>query len=191
MTWASIKIGKGGLIPRFDIANDGTMVCATDSFGGYVWSSSKDQWVQLLTSSAMPLSVTSDFLAGIDSDATGGFDDIIVDHSNSNSIWIMYHGKLYHSTNKGATFTLVTGWTAQPAGLTSDVNPMKQQGPYSNIDPNNSNILYFSTSAQGLYRSTDGGTSFSRVTDVGTALPSGKLTFATTISTCTNSVDSI
>lgn len=169
-TWKPLKLGNGGLIIRLDIADDGTMVCSTDSFGSYLWSASQNQWVQLFKATALPASVLAELLNGNTGSLTSGPDDIIIDHSNSNNIWLHYRGNIFKSTDKGATF-LATGFVTQFANLSSNSGSGKEFQPYCAIDPNNSSVGYFSTSATGLFRTIDGGTTFSQVTALSAALP--------------------
>jgi hypothetical protein len=165
--FAPVKIGNGGIIIRFDIADDGTMVAGTDSYGCYVWATpTTNQWNQQLTDA----SLGSAGLIDLTQPAGNGCDDIAVDHSNGSIIWTMYGGNLYKSTNKGASYS-TTGFTATPTVLSSDGSSAKQASPYTAIDPANSNIVFVSTSLQGLFRTTNGGTSFSSMTALSGGLP--------------------
>lgn len=144
--WQALKLGNGGLITHIDLASDGTMVGTTDSFGAYVWPPGSNAWVQLLNTSA---------ISGLPQDCTGA-DDIKIDPSNSANIWLSYAGTFYKSTNRGTTFTALSGYTV--AALNSaNGSPAKVFGPYIAIDPNNGNIVYISTPAQGVQVTLDGG----------------------------------
>jgi len=158
--WQRLKLGNGGIVTRLDIAHDGTMVNSTDSFGCYIWSVTQNQWVQLLNVSAMPIGT------GPSGD---GCDEIRIDPANTSNIWMLWNGNLYKSTNKGASFSAVSSYPTQPANST-DGSPTKSFGPYGAIDPNNSNVLYFSTTSRGLYFTNDG-TTFSQVTASSAGLP--------------------
>src|SRR5258708_5177359 len=97
--WQRLKLGNGGVITRLDIARDGTMVSSTDSFGCYIWSVAQNQWVQLLTVSAMPVGTAP---------SGDGCDEIRIDPTNTSNIWMLWNGNLYKSTNKAASFTTVS-----------------------------------------------------------------------------------
>ena len=94
----------------------------------------------------------------------GGCDDIKIDPSNSSNIWLSYGGNIYKSTNRGTTFTKLTGYTV-PTLNANNGSPAKAYGPYIAIDPNNSNIVYVSTPAQGVQRTLDGGSNWTTVPD--------------------------
>ena len=69
---------------------------------------------------------------------------------------------LYKSTDMGATFTKVfpTSGTIYVAG--NKVEDRWKGEPIA-VDPYNSNVVYFGTQQDGLYRSTNGGTSWTKV----------------------------
>jgi hypothetical protein len=159
--WQRLKLGNGGITTNIDIATDGTMVTSTDSFGCYIWSTSQNQWVQLLNANTMPTP-----------DASGsGCSDIRIEHGNSSNIWFLWNGNLYKSTNKGVTFTAVSAFSTELGANPNNGSPTKAYGPYIAIDPNNSSIIYASTTNQGLRFTNDGGSTFSQVTSVFAGLP--------------------
>lgn len=154
--WAPVKIGNGGVLVRFSIAADGTMVTATDSYGCYVWATPiANQWNQQLTDTSLGSAGRIDTTQPTGS----GCDDIAVDPANSSNIWTTFAGNIYKSTTKGQAYS-TTGFVTQPVILTTVTNPMKNFGPRTAVDPVNSTIAYFGTSAQGVFRTTDGGTTF-------------------------------
>lgn len=138
------------------------MVCGTDSFGAYIWSATRNQWTQLLTTSVLSGTTPADLLSA-------GCDDIKIDPSNSSNIWMLTNGQLYKSTNKAVSFSLNASYPLQTA-YASGGSPTKAFGPYLAIDPNNSSVVYASSTSNGLWVTNDGAT-FSQVVAVSTALP--------------------
>lgn len=163
--WRQIRIGNGGLIIQGDAHSDGTKVVTTDSFGGYVWDATANQWQQLLNASRMPNGTTNQI--------GDGFGAIVIDPSNSSNIYLQWQGNVYQSSNKGATITYSGDWPNQTTNFIPDSNvvPAKSWNPYMAVDPANSNIVYSSTASQGLFRTTNGGTNWTVVTGVFSALP--------------------
>ena len=48
-----MKMAGGGYVTGIDIADDGTIVCRTDTFGAYLWSPATGEWEQLIKHRAM------------------------------------------------------------------------------------------------------------------------------------------
>ncbi len=88
---------------------------------------------------------------------TGNVDNITIDPSNDNIIYVSNEAVLYKSTDKGITFKSV--YTA-PTGITS-----------ISVHSTNSNFVYITTSGNsgGVFKSTDGAITFSSFS---TGLPS-------------------
>src|SRR6516165_5224389 len=51
-TWQALPIGAGGFLTGLSIAQDGTMVVRTDTYGAYIWNGT--EWQQLITATSMP-----------------------------------------------------------------------------------------------------------------------------------------
>ncbi len=94
------------------------------------------------------------------SDALGGQDAMNLVRPGGETLWVAGHMVLAKSVDGGKTWSDV-----RPAGLPGfDVHGFAS-------DPRNSRTLYAAIAGTGLYRSTDGGNSFSVVsTDVGPAV---------------------
>src|SRR5215210_3886553 len=94
--WEVLKIGGGGVLSSIDVAPDGTMVVRTDTYGAYIWSGS--EWEQLVTSTSMP-------------DATAraanqeGVYEIQIAASNSSTMYMMYLGEVFKTTDRGTTWS--------------------------------------------------------------------------------------
>ena len=94
------------------------------------------------------------------SDALGGQDAMNLVRPGGQTLWVAGHMVLAKSIDSGKTWSDV-----RPTGLPGlDVHGFA-------ADPRNSRTLYAAIAGKGLYRSTDGGNSFSEVsTDVGPAV---------------------
>ena len=55
--WHTLKIGAGGYISGLDIAQDGTKVIRTNTYGGDIWNGT--MWQQLITSASLPADLSS------------------------------------------------------------------------------------------------------------------------------------
>jgi photosystem II stability/assembly factor-like uncharacterized protein len=168
--WQVLKVGSGGYVRGLNIAPDGTTVVRTDTNGAYLLNGSA--WVKLVTASSMPAA----FIAQNPVNAGQGVYEIQIAPSNSSIMYMIFDGYVFKSANKGTTWTQ----TAFPAVLTT---PPSSPAPYANanadqgtnhaqygprmaIDPHNPNIVYFGTSDNNLYVTTNGGTSWSAVTGI-------------------------
>ena len=156
--WQPINIGAGGYLTGMDIAPDDTMVVRTDTYGAYLWNGA--QWQQLVTASSMP----TGFVAPGNNQ---GVYEIQIAPSNSNIMYMMYEGDVLKSTNKGATWTETS--FAQVAANPNDFYRM--DGQKMAVDPDNPNIVYVGTPQNGLFVTTDGGSTWNSVSAVPGSLP--------------------
>lgn len=155
-TFYPLKLGGGGFITGYDMHTDGTFVCRTDVYGAYIWNASTLKWEQLVTDARMPDSdVHVDFYAGVF--------EIAIAPSNSSVIYMAYLGYVYKSTNKGQNFVR-TGFT-KIADMAPNGVSQRLRSKIA-IDPLDANVVYFGTTSDGLFRTLDGGTSWSVLTDV-------------------------
>ena len=153
-TWQPVNIGAGGYLTGLDVAPDGTMVVRTDTYGAYLWNGS--QWQQLVTSSSMPSAFVTPNL-----DDQGVY-EIQIAPSNSNIMYMMFDGDVFKTTNKGTTWTETS--FAQVSTNIGDI--YRGWGQKMAIDPNDPNIVYAGTPLNGLFVTTNGGTSWQSVNGV-------------------------
>ena len=156
-TWKTLRIGGGGYVTGLDLAPDGTFVVRTDTFGGYIWDEDLKEWRQLVVESSMPPPYNS-------VDHHGGIYEIVVAASNSRILYMAYSGGVFRSTDKGLTWT-ETGF---PVVSNMDANEGIQRGhgQKAAVDPVNPDHVLIGTPQNGLWRSTDAGARFLRVSDV-------------------------
>src|SRR6516165_797621 len=120
-TWQALPIGAGGFLTGLSIAQDGTMVIRTDTYGAYIWNGT--EWQQLVTATSMPAAFVTPNL-----DNQGVY-EIAVAPSNSNILYMMFDGNIFQSSNKGTTWTQtsfaqVTGDNANDANYKLDGQKM-------------------------------------------------------------------
>jgi hypothetical protein len=153
-TWEPLKVGAGGFVDGIDIAPDGSLVARTDTYGAYIWNGS--QWQQLVTSTSMPA-------AFVTPNNGQGVYEIQIAPSNTNDLYMMYDGYVFKSTNKG------TAWTQTNFSQVAE-NPNDQSSSFYGqkmaVDPNNPNVVYAGTPQNGLFVTTDGGTTWSNVSAI-------------------------
>lgn len=112
-----------------------------------------------------------------------GIDAVALDPQDANKVyaatgmytnsWDPNNGAIIRSSDKGATWTV----TDLPFKVGGNM-PGRGMGERLAVDPNNSKIIYFGArSGNGLWKSTDGGVTFSKVssfTNTGTFIPDPK-----------------
>jgi hypothetical protein len=151
--WDYAKIGGGGFITGGQVAADGTKFFRTDTSGGYLYDDATGRLSQIVPRN-LPAGVNV-FLNG-----TGVYEAMIAP-SNSQHLMAAYNDALYGSTDGGDTFTLLkSGFT-----FDSNSNAMRTYERHGQIDPQNPSHILFGDQV-GLYRSTDGGTTWNLASGV-------------------------
>ncbi|KAI5866029.1 glycoside hydrolase family 74 protein [Durotheca rogersii] len=171
-TWQNVKIGGGGgFVPGivFHPTAKGVAYARTDIGGLYRLNANDDSWTPV-----------TDTIADHDNWHNWGIDAVALDPQNPNAVyaavgmytndWDPKPGSIIRSSDKGATW--------QVADLPFKIGgnmPGRGMGERLAVDPANPKILYFGArSGNGLWKSTDGGASFSKVSSfgaVGTFIP--------------------
>jgi hypothetical protein len=162
--WQDLKVGGGGYVRGLIMHSDGTMVGRTDTAGAYLWNGSA--WVQLVTSTSLPAAVLAENpdSPGGDGGYAQGVYEVAIAPSNSSIMYMSFGGYVFKTTNKGTTWTQ-TALPYNEAGMNPN-DSYAQIGQKMAVDPNNSNIVYLGTENNGLYVTTNGGTSWSLVSGV-------------------------
>ena len=164
-TWQTLEVGGGGYVRGLDVAPDGTMVGRTDTNGAYLWDASTSSWVQLVTASSMPAA----FIAADPAASGTGVFEIQIADSNTQILYMIFDGYMFKSTNQGTTWTQQTSFNGG-AQISADANDSYGQlGQKMAIDPNNPNIVYAGSEGQGMFVTTNGGTTWTSVS----AIPAG------------------
>ena len=159
-TWRNVEIVGGGYIPAviFNPSEQNLIYARTDIGGAYRWNQATQRWIPLLDA----ISFDDWNLTGVDSLATDPVSTnrlYILAGTYTNS-WANQNGAILRSTDKGATFQR----TMLPFKSGGNM-PGRNMGERLVVDPNLNSTLYLGTrNGNGLWRSTDFGVTWNRVT---------------------------
>ncbi|KAK1186353.1 xyloglucanase [Streptomyces sp. NBS 14/10] len=159
-TWKNVRVDGGGFVPGiiFNRKEKNLAYARTDIGGAYRWDQSGKQWVPLLD--------------WVDWDRWGwsGVASLASDPVEPNKLyaavgtytnsWDPTNGAILRSSDRGATWQTTT----LPFKVGGNM-PGRGMGERLAIDPNKNSVLYFGApSGNGLWRSTDSGATWSKVT---------------------------
>lgn len=157
-TWDSLAIGGGGFVSAVvpSKTEQGLIYARTDVGGAYRWDKTSERWIAL-----------TDWVSD---EQTGflGVESLALDPQNSAKVYMLvgisyFNGgktAILRSNDYGKTFA-VTDVTSQ---FKAHGNGMgRQNGEKLQVDPVNSNIIYAGTRANGLFKSSDSGATWSRL----------------------------
>lgn len=167
--WKPVAIGGGGFITGLSADRTGaTRVARADVYGAYLWLADRNRWTQLVTASSMPADLH------FQNAANDGVFEVVVAPSNPERIFMAFKGRVLRSDDRGVRFVKTA-----PLGSTAvefDPNsPYRDSGPFMAVDPANADLVLFATPAGGVWRSTDAGAHWQRVTlPAGRAPPTGQ-----------------
>ncbi|HTF82586.1 MAG TPA: hypothetical protein VL947_12705, partial [Cytophagales bacterium] len=158
-SWSSMAIGGGGFVSALVTSKteQGLMYARTDVGGAYRWDAATSTWIPL-----------TDWVS---EDETGylGVESIALDPQSSSTVYMLVgidyfnSGKtaILKSTDYGNTFAV----TEVTSLFKAHGNGMgRQTGEKLQVDPNNSNILFCGSRRNGLFKSSNAGASWSKVT---------------------------
>lgn len=157
-TWDNLAIGGGGFVSAVipSKTEQGMVYARTDVGGAYRWDKTSARWVSLLD--------------WVSEDEVGylGTESLAVDPKNAAKVYILA-GISYF--NNGKTAILRSSDYGKTFAITDVSNQFKahgngmgrQNGEKLVVDPGSSNILYAGTRWNGLFKSTDSGASWSRL----------------------------
>lgn len=155
-TYGNVALGGGGFVTGIiSHKTSGDVYCRTDVGGAYRWDAANSKWIPLLDWNSE------------DQVSYQGVEALALDPQNANNLYILAgtdyfnNGKtaILKSTDKGNTFTEVvvtSQFKAHGNGLG------RSNGERLAVDPNNSNILFCGTRSNGLWKSTNGGSSWTQ-----------------------------
>ncbi|HEX6426617.1 MAG TPA: secretion protein, partial [Niastella sp.] len=155
--WKNVKIGAGGFVSGlvFNPAQSNQLYARTDVGGAYRWDAATTSWTPL-----------TDFL-GQDDENYSGVISLATDPNDVNRVYMatgLYtqswagNGAVFSSTDKGNT------WTKHDLTFKLGGNEDgRNSGERLAVDPNKGNILFLGSSKNGLWQSTDHGSSWSQV----------------------------
>lgn len=173
--WRTLPVGAGGFNQGLSIGTDDTLMVRTDTYGAYRWdpagispTGTTGTWTQLITALSMP----SDYVNGAVGQASQGCYEIQMCYSTPSVVYMMFgdvdatnsgNSTVFKSINSGNTWTR-TGFTSIPGSNAppNDGN-WKHHGPKICIKPSDPTHLFVGTQGSGLFKSTDGGATWSLV----------------------------
>ncbi|MEV4756388.1 cellulose binding domain-containing protein [Micromonospora sp. NPDC049559] len=160
-SWKNVRIDGGGFVPGivFNPTERNLIYARTDIGGAYRWEQSSQSWTPLFD------------WVGWDRWGWNGVLSIATDPVQTNRVyaavgmytnsWDPNNGAILRSTDKGAN------WQATPLPFKVGGNmPGRGQGERLAVDPNRNSVLYFGAEdGNGLWRSTDYGVTWAKVTN--------------------------
>ena len=157
--WSNVAIGGGGFVSSIITSKEqpDLMYARTDVGGAYRYDRANSKWIPLMD------------WASDQQQGAFGVESIAIDPKNPATVYMLTgisyfnSGKSYilKSTDYGANFS-ITEVTTQ---FKVHGNGMgRQNGEKLQVDPNNSSIIYCGTRWNGLFRSSNGGSSWNRLT---------------------------
>lgn len=162
--WEPMKIGGGGWVVGMDIhpTATGPKYVRTDVSGAYRWEPSSSSWKQIVTAESLPREyVAYGKYTGVDS---------LVSAPNGPDIaYMAYAGQIFRSTNRGEQW-LPTSFAANSVAMEPNGHG-RQEGERLAVDPQNSNIVYFGSVGDGLWRTKDAGITWERIESIPKGLP--------------------
>ena len=174
--WKTLPVGGGGYVTGVKIhptvAN--VVYCRTDVGGVYRWEASTETWTQLFTVDRMPPSIiNASNVDGTEQQGNGtgrkqtlSVGAIALDPQNADILYVAAGntkredgtGYFLKSTDRGENFVqlpLSVGVFGNRAERTI--------GPRMAVDPQNSDVVYYGSNAEGVWRSFDGGDNWSQI----------------------------
>ena len=159
---STLKTGAGGWITGLDIHPSGSPILIKSDVGGaYRYEVEADNWKQIVTSSSIPES-------DVDWKNYSGVQSIVSAPSNNNIAYIAYYNTIYRSTDQGENWTR-TNFPLIDMEANDDAS--KLGGERLAVDPINSDIVYYGSVEDGLWK-TENGNNWTKVED----LPDGTAT---------------
>lgn len=161
--WKPLRIGAGGFITGLDIVKDGLLVVRTDTYGGYRWDEPSGVWEPLIKASNMPRPFYHDRYSG-------GIFEVAISPSDSLIVYMAYAGFVFRSDD-GARSWSKTAFGPVPM----DANESQRFGRRMAVAPMDPDYLLVGTQKSGMWRTQDGGKSFTKVASIpdSKALPNG------------------
>lgn len=164
--WKSVQIKGGGFVSGliYSKADPKLLYARTDIGGAYRCEPTTKTWTPITD--------------GFTNDNDMGIWSLAPDPTNANKVYLatgLYsaswgtNGSVYMSNDKGANWTKISSLAFKLGGN----DPGRGMGEFMAVDPNRSNILFLGSKKEGLYKSTDSGVTWTKVT----SLSSSYITF--------------
>ena len=171
--WKPVRLGAGGFVTGFVThpLDANVRYCRTDVGNAYRWDAAQSLWIPMKVyhadGSGVPASATT-------APSPGGVSSIAVDPSNTNIVYMAFPTPHSNDVGGGTNLNIYKSVDGGKNFIASNLNiagypngNWRTYGERLLIDPNNSNIVYYGSDSNGLYRSADGGATFAPVTASG------------------------
>jgi hypothetical protein len=164
--WTRMKFGAGGTLSRGDIAPDGTTVAGADNYGAYYYDKTAPssgntggfgEWRQLVTSTSLGIAWDYPSLGAY------GCYDITIAYSQTTRFYMMTDGYMWRSDNRGVSWTKLTGFARSQAAANFANGPYRSSGNFIAVDPVNPDVVFVTTTDNGVQYSTNAGVTWTTV----------------------------
>lgn len=168
--WTTVPLGGGGYVVGFASDPAGNDIyCRSDNGGVFRWNAANGGWDSVTDLIVSPTNVESEHLANIAS--------IAVDPNNANQLyvaagdypWAELHG-IFSSSDRGATWTQINSTIAMHGQ-----GAARPCGERLQVDPNNSNLLWFGSTEAGLQKGVRTGGTWTWTQIPSTSVPFGQV----------------
>ena len=150
----SVKIGGGGFVTGIVIHPIADVMYARTDVGGlYRWNATSQEWNQLLTTQTVGQRVS----LAVESVAIDPNDPNIV-YAATGAYTHKEPGNILKSVDGGNSWQVLD--ISLPMGGSQD---WRWAGERLSVDPNNSNVVYFGSRTDGLWKSSDAGQSWNQI----------------------------
>jgi len=154
--WKPLKIGGGGWDVGMWIhpTEQDLVYCRSDVGGAYRWDPVAGEWKNVVTAESMPMP------SGGYYGSYEGVDSIVGAPSNPDIAYMAFRRNIYKSADRAET------WVKTSTSLDVDMQPNgpgRQEGERLAVDPADANVVYYGSVANGLWVTTNAGSSWSQV----------------------------
>jgi hypothetical protein len=152
-SWKNVKMNGMGFVTGLEIhpTSPNLVYIRTDVGGIFRWNESNSSWLPL-----------SDRFSTLENGQS--VESLALDAKQPNVVYFAANGNIYKSTNGGepsSPWQIVPLRDSSGQAVYMNGNGVwRGMGERLAVDPNNSNVVYFGSRRQGLFRSTDGGRSW-------------------------------
>jgi photosystem II stability/assembly factor-like uncharacterized protein len=153
--WEPVAVHGGGWVTGLQLTDSGAVYARTDGGGAYRWDERSAEWAQIITFEGVPDPESADFR--VESLAVAPSDDQVV-YAAVGATLEARQGRVLRSEDAGQT------WRASERGFTVHGNAQwRQGGARLAVDPADPDVVLLGTRLEGLWRSTDGGEDWERL----------------------------
>ena len=154
-SWSQVEVHGGGWVTGIVTTRSGAVYSRTDVGGAYRWEESAQRWAQMITTTGVANPSEADY--SVESLAAAPTDGQTVyaavdGHADA--------GRVLRSSDGGRTWQSPGTQRFKISGNAA----WRQGGERLSVDPANPNVVMFGSRSEGVWRSEDGGATWSRTT---------------------------